>query len=331
VWLVISKDCCVCGDTYKVMKFGKDGDYKDHFLCNKHFYQVNRNGEVSDSFPSRRRDRRVCDICEDDYKVKQVKTYEGFLGMLLCSKHYTQVRDNGKIIDKNKSHLREERVCRVCNTEDNVIYYQKEAIFLCRKHYDQKYLYGKILKRTVFDKNEIFIKEDYAEVVLYNRNHEEVARSLIDLGDVDLIREHKWYLGSQGYPSTRIYSKNGEGRNFGMHKIITNTTKEIIDHKNRNRLDNRRFNLIISNKSKNAVNSNLRANNSSGVTGVSFSKRQNKWRSYISSNGKRLELGWFKDLEIAVKERLFAEIKYYPDNPPQKHLFLEYGIEGYDG
>lgn len=43
---------------------------------------------------------------------------------------------------------------------------------LCRKHYYQVKIYGKVLKRTKFDKNEIRVSGNIAEIDLYNANHE---------------------------------------------------------------------------------------------------------------------------------------------------------------
>lgn len=46
-----------------------------------------------------------------------------------------------------------------------------------------------------------------------------------------------------------------------------------------------------------------RKNTTSGVTGVSFNKRENKWRAYISINGKQKSLGYHATKEQAVLVR----------------------------
>ena len=67
--------------------------------------------------------------------------------------------------------------CKVkgCNCE--VTRYPKQQ--LCDKHYTQMYRYGKILDRTSKDKNEIVLHDNYAEIILYNKKQEEVARAII--------------------------------------------------------------------------------------------------------------------------------------------------------
>ena len=50
--------------------------------------------------------------------------------------------------------------------------------------------------------------------------------------------------------------------------------------------------------------------NKSGVNGVAYRSDRNVWVTSITINGKRIELGYFKTFEEAVKVRLEAEEKY---------------------
>lgn len=56
-----------------------------------------------------------------------------------------------------------------------------------------------------------------------------------------------------------------------------------------------------------AIGDKLKANNASGVTGVSYSKRDKRWRSYITVKHVRYNLGYFKDKESAIQARKQAE------------------------
>ena len=110
-----------------------------------------------------------------------------------------------------------------------------------------------------------------------------------------------------------------------MHKIITNTDENtIIDHINRDKLDNRKENFRYATKSENRINSKTRTDNVSGIQGVRF--EEGKWRVRISVDGKYVHLGMFNDFEEAVKTRLEAENKYYGEFAMQKNLFEKYGI-----
>lgn len=283
--MCIDLRCFVCGTARsKSARFYNSSKYSDGKpVCNKHYLQLKKNGEVVDPSPSRRKgseEKWKCDICESDNGVQQYCRDGEHQGKLLCSKHRSQLN-----------------------------------------------AYGKILNRTKYDKNEIIEMGDFAEVVLYEGIRKEVARALIDLDDIEKVSMFKWlYDKNNGYATTRTK----EGKYLAMHQLImeTKNTENLVDHKDRNRLNNRKGNLRVADKSLNSANTDLRSNNSSGVTGVSYSESCDKWRSYISYEGKRVELGYYKNKEDAIRKRLYAELKYYPDLPPQKHLFEKYNIRG---
>ncbi|WP_252233758.1 HNH endonuclease [Clostridium sp. ZS1] len=81
-----------------------------------------------------------------------------------------------------------------------------------------------------------------------------------------------------------------------MHRFIMNPpSNKLIDHINGNKLDNRKCNLRIVNKSQNAMNSKKPKNNTSGVKGVYWDKRSKKWEASIQVNMKKKSLGYFKN------------------------------------
>ena len=59
------------------------------------------------------------------------------------------------------------------------------------------------------------------------------------------------------------------------------------------------------------MNIGLRGNNTSGFTGVSWNKQQQKWRSWITYKDNVINLGMFSNFEDAVKARKEAEKKYF--------------------
>lgn len=60
-----------------------------------------------------------------------------------------------------------------------------------------------------------------------------------------------------------------------------------------------------------AYNKRMYRSNSSGVIGVNWVERDNKWQARISVNGERISLGSFHNFEDAVEARKEAELKYY--------------------
>lgn len=55
----------------------------------------------------------------------------------------------------------------------------------------------------------------------------------------------------------------------------------------------------------------VQSNNTSGYKGVFWSKYHNKWQAYIHLHGKRKHLGYFDDIEDAIKARIEAEENYF--------------------
>lgn len=69
-----------------------------------------------------------------------------------------------------------------------------------------------------------------------------------------------------------------------------------IDHKNGNTADNRIDNLRLADQSKNSMNTKRRSDNKSGVKGVFWSEKSNKWCAQIAINGTSRHLGYYDDI-----------------------------------
>lgn len=99
---------------------------------------------------------------------------------------------------------------------------------------------------------------------------------------------------------------------------------EQVDHINGDGLDNRWENLREVNHRENHRNEKLSKNNTSGVTGVSFSKKLNKWLAYIKINYKTVHLGCYLEYDDAVSSRKRAEEKYgFHKNHGRKGVSLD--------
>lgn len=178
----------------------------------------------------------------------------------------------------------------------------------CDKHYQQYKKYGYILDRSRKDPNEIVEYDDHAEIVLYNKQHEEVGRALIDLEDIDKVKDRIWYM-SNGYAKS---NKSSLGNAIKLHRLIIDCPDDkVVDHINHNGLDNRKENLRICTQHQNCMNKSKRVNNTSGITGVSWDKESNKWKSQIAINNRKINLGRYSTKEEAIRVRQEAEIEYY--------------------
>ena len=144
-----------------------------------------------------------------------------------------------------------------------------------------------------------------------------------DLEDYNKIKNYCWSENNKNY----IVSVNENGKIILMHRLLK-LELNMIDHKNRKKYDNRKENLRETTFSLNSRNIKVYSNNTSGIIGVSWDKKNNKWRVKITCNYKEIWLGRFENIENAIKARLKAELKYFgKEYAPQRHLFKQYGIE----
>jgi hypothetical protein len=59
------------------------------------------------------------------------------------------------------------------------------------------------------------------------------------------------------------------------------------------------------------MNKGIYKNNTSGTPGVVWDKRTDKWVAHIRKENKRITLGYFDNIEDAIKLRKEAELKYF--------------------
>ena len=143
-----------------------------------------------------------------------------------------------------------------------------------------------------------------------------------DLEDYNKIKNFCWNKNKFGYIVTNI---NGSVK--AMHQIIMDyPDNQELDHKDRNKSNNRKENFRNATHSQNSMNKDLQSNNTSGIIGVSWNSNKSKWASEIMLNKKKIFLGYYINKDDAIKARLEAEIKYFKEFAPQKHLYEKYGI-----
>ena len=111
---------------------------------------------------------------------------------------------------------------------------------------------------------------------------------------------------SNGYLRICIKGTYIDAQNLAF-LIMTGTIPNLVDHKNKNKLDNRWNNLRAANKQLNGLNRDPSYLNTSGYVGVSYNKRQKKWKSYVHLHGRQISLGSFSCPTAAHLARLKKE------------------------
>lgn len=156
--------------------------------------------------------------------------------------------------------------------------------------------------------NDIIEHNNYFEIKLTNYKNKVVAIALADNNLKDIILKYRWCLNANGYPCARYVNDKGIRRTILLHNIVmgyTGSQKIVIDHINRNKLDNRKSNLRRVSNKVNGLNTNW--NNKYGCAGVSYVKSRHKFQVAIC--GKYI--GQYDTIEEAIKVRKDKEIEYY--------------------
>jgi hypothetical protein len=145
-----------------------------------------------------------------------------------------------------------------------------------------------------------------------------------DLEDYDKIKDYCWIERVKNNTYHYITAKDqNTNKHIKMHHILGFSG---YDHIDRNPMNNRRNNLRKATLAENARNCSKPKNNSSGIIGVCWIDREQKWHAYITVDNQRKSLGYFINKVDAIVARLNAEQKYFKEFAPQIHLFKEYGI-----
>jgi len=126
------------------------------------------------------------------------------------------------------------------------------------------------------------------------------------------------YAGKEAFtcPDTCGYLRGRINRiAYSAHRVIWAITygewpPEQIDHINGQRRDNRTENLRSVTHAENMRNLPRMSGNTSGRTGVYWSKAGSKWYALIGVGGRMIYLGTFDCFEDAVAAREKAEIEH---------------------
>jgi hypothetical protein len=124
--------------------------------------------------------------------------------------------------------------------------------------------------------------------------------ALVDDEDFDKVNMYRWRVVKSGenlYAYTLSY-----GNQIAMHRLIMEPSEGmIVDHINRNGLDNTRNNLRICAHSENMRNRRKRKNSESQFIGVSRNRKG--WGAEFKYKKKRYWVGTFDTQEEAARAR----------------------------
>ena len=139
--------------------------------------------------------------------------------------------------------------------------------------------------------------------------------ALVDDEDYEELSKYKWHA-QRIYHSDSLWYARREGSVDGkrivnlMHRQLLGLVASdgmIVDHINKNSLDNRRCNLRIVSYAENSQNHNVFITNTSGHTGVWWRNKNKVWSAEIRAYGTKHCLGCYDDINNAIEARRQGE------------------------
>ncbi|MCM2312738.1 MAG: HNH endonuclease [Steroidobacteraceae bacterium] len=150
-----------------------------------------------------------------------------------------------------------------------------------------------------FDRREIEIQADHANIPLHGRNGVFYGWATVDLGDIEAVKGIAWTIDPRGYVAGK---PSGHGSSVTMHRWLMfggEKGGKHVDHADGDRLNNRRRNLRPCTPAENSRNTKLGKNNTSGAKGVSKTA-EGRWRARIWKDRREIRLGVFDRMEDAA-------------------------------
>jgi len=171
-------------------------------------------------------------------------------------------------------------------------------------------------------KNDYEIRGDVTAIFIKHRDKENIE-VYIDTNDLPQLLNYpgKFYGYQRRNNSDGIYAMGNARDNYGkkkvfsLHRLITSAPAGLqVDHIDHNTLNNRRSNLRFVTNAENQQNraGAQKNNKSSGIRGVCFCTREQRWRAKVKLNGNEIFLGYFNNKEDAAKVAKEARAKLMP-------------------
>lgn len=111
---------------------------------------------------------------------------------------------------------------------------------------------------------------------------------------------------------------------YGSHRLaflyMDGFMPDMVDHKNQIKDDNKWLNLRSCTNQQNQYNKSLQKNNKTGFKGVSFCKKNHRYRAQTRLNGVNKTIGYFETAELASEayikynEIIHKEFGFYPNH-----------------
>lgn len=139
--------------------------------------------------------------------------------------------------------------------------------------------------------------------------------ALVDDADYEYLTLFNWQ-GSEDkntwYAKRAAKQANGRATTVSMHREILSVARGVyVDHIDGDGLNNQRHNLRQCTAQQNQFNARTRTDNASGYKNVYWHKREGRWCTHITINGKLRHIGSFLTIKEAVNAYNEMASKHY--------------------
>ena len=160
-------------------------------------------------------------------------------------------------------------------------------------------------------------------IALRGRDGRVRAYTLVDDALYGWLNQWRWHLHTKGYVARTERLPDGRTATHKMHRQIMGYPETQVDHKNRNKLDNRIENLRTATVCEQQQNRGVQRNSPVGVRGVTWQRprlrangwQRGGWRARAQVNGRSHYLGCFATVREAEKAVMAFRAKHMPLAP----------------
>ena len=177
---------------------------------------------------------------------------------------------------------------------------------LCWKHWYRK---KKGLLRTRYDKNKTQIIGDICFMGIEDKYGKIKHCTIFDVEDMGKVCDIKWSSTNTTQGSHYVRSQR---KKLQLHRLILGVPPMVVvDHINRNPLDNRKNNLrICLSENQNHWNTATNRDNLNGFKGVWYRKNRDRYVARIICNGVSHWIGSYKSKEDAALAYNESALRY---------------------
>jgi hypothetical protein len=136
--------------------------------------------------------------------------------------------------------------------------------------------------------------------------------AIVDKRDFPMLSKHTWCYNGR-YAITSFYIGNRKSKLVPMHRLLLRLTdpKILVDHINRDKLDNRRYNLRTGDKCINSINREKRK-------GTMSEKSGSKYKGVVFDNRKH------RVKRYQARLKYYGKIHYSPYMHTERDAAIEY-------